>query len=102
MWFTLSMANNHWKDIFIALNRDADGNCQPFPIFSSIQDEASWKRKFVRDNPHFVDLYFHFKVKFLFETIFKKNGIEVEWLWFCIEYQARGGTTYPWLSQNQA
>ena len=90
MWFTLSMADNHWNDMFTALNRDSLGNCQPFPTFSTVQDEASWKRRFVRDNPHFVDAYFHFKVKFLFETIFKKNGIEVEWLWFRVEYQARG------------
>ena len=90
MWFTLSMADNHWKDMFIALNRDGNGNEKEFPTFLTPQAEASWKRKFVRENPHFVDSYFNNRVRHLFDTIFSEKGLEIDWLWFRIEYQARG------------
>ena len=90
LWFTLSMADNHWKDMFVMMNRDKDGKKTDFPVFESVQAEASWKRKFVRANPHLVDAYFNERVQSLFKEVFSEKGIEIEWLWFRIEYQGRG------------
>ena len=91
MWFTLSMADNHWKDLHSMLHRNADGRPVPFPDFDGdVQAEASWKRRTVRDNPHIVDQYFYMRVQALFRTMFSRFGIETEWLWFRIEYQSRG------------
>lgn len=90
IWFTISMADNHWEDLHACMNRDENGKKTPFPTFNSVAEEASWKRKFVRENPHIVDAYFNDRVHALFDTIFGKAGIELGWLWFHIEYQGRG------------
>ena len=90
VWFTMSMADNHWEDLHKCMNRDAKGNATPFPTFNSLEEEASWKRKCVRENPHIVDAYFYDRVHTLFDTVFSNSGIELSWLWFRIEYQGRG------------
>ena len=90
MWYTLSMADNHWHDLHDILTRDKDGRSVPFPNFSSIQEEAKWKRKLARQYPHIVDAYFLDRVEKLFATVFGKNGIKLEWFWYRIEYQGRG------------
>jgi hypothetical protein len=90
MWFTLSMADNHWHDLHEMLNRDKDGRPIPFPTFSSIDTENKWKRKIVRNNPHLVDAYFYERVETLFKEVFARQGIELEWFWYRIEYQGRG------------
>lgn len=90
MWFTLSMADNHWHDLHAMVYRDKHGKPRPFPVFSDAKVEAKWKRKFCRNNPHLVDQYFLDKVNSLFADMFKKNGFELEWLWYRVEYQARG------------
>ena len=90
MWFTLSMADNHWFDLHQLAYRDKEGSPRRFPTFSSIQEEAKWKRKFCRKNPHLVDAYFYEKVKMLFKTVFSKVGIDLEWFWYRVEYQGRG------------
>ena len=90
---TLSMADNHWDDLHSMLNRDKGGNVlNPMPTFDTFKKEAAWKRKCVRENPHLVDAYFYDKVQILFQEMFdKKNaGIELDWSWYRIEYQARG------------
>ncbi len=89
-WFTLSMADNHWRDLYEMLIRDEKGRPTEFPTFSSVQEEASWKRKLVRKNPHLVDEYFYHRVQLLFQELYGPNGIELDWLWFRIEYQGRG------------
>lgn len=90
MWYTLSMADNHWDDLFHLLHRDEVGKKQTFPVFATPRAEASWKRKFVRTNPHIVDAYFNERVHTLFDKVFSKSGIELEWNWYRIEYQGRG------------
>ena len=89
MWFTLSMADNHWTDLFAMMTRDSGGKVTEMPTFNSVQEEASWKRKMVRENPHLVDAYFYDRVNTLIEEVFGKNGIEIEWVWYRIEYQSR-------------
>ena len=89
-WFTLSMADNHWRDLHELLMRDGNGNATDFPTFQSVQEEASWKRKLVRDNLHIVDAYFYDRVQELFKAIHGSTGIEIDWHWFRIEYQGRG------------
>ena len=90
MWFTLSMADNHWHDLHSMVNRDKNGKPRDFPIFADAQSEAKWKRKLCRNNPHLVDQYFLDKVNSLFADVFNKDGFELDWLWYRIEYQARG------------
>ena len=53
------MADNHWRDLHELLMRDGNGNATDFPTFQSVQEEASWKRKLVRDNLHIVDACFY-------------------------------------------
>ena len=90
-WFTLSMADNHWQDLHQLILRDGKGMQTEFPTFSSFREEASWKRKLVRMNPHLVDAYFHDRVHELFNHLFPRgSGMELSWLWFRIEYQGRG------------
>ena len=89
MWFTLSMADNHWTDLFAMMTRDSGGKVTEMPTFNSVQEEASWKQKMVRENPHLVDAYFYDCVNTLIEEVFGKNGIEIEWVWYRIEYQSR-------------
>jgi hypothetical protein len=68
VWFTLSMADNHWDDLHSMLNRDKGGNVlNPMPTFDTFKEEAAWKRKCVRENPHLVDAYFYEKVPILFQ-----------------------------------
>ena len=90
MWFTLSMADNHWNDLHAMVNRDKNGKPKTFPVFSNAEVEAKWKRKFCRKNPHLVDQYFSDKVRSFFSEMFTKDGFELEWLWYHVEYQARG------------
>ena len=83
------MADNHWTDLFAMMTRDANGRITEMPTFDTVQEEASWKRKMVRENPHLVDAYFYDRVNALLTEIFGKNGIEIEWFWYRIEYQIR-------------
>ena len=53
-------------------------------------DEAKFRRKMVRENPHIVDAFFYDRVENLLSTFFGKKGIEMSWHWFRIEHQARG------------
>ena len=69
---------------------DEKGRHTEFPTFSSVQEEARWKRKLVRKNPHLVDEYFYNRVHCLFQQLFGAKGIELGWLWFRIEYQGHG------------
>jgi hypothetical protein len=43
-----------------------------------------------RENPHIVDAYFMKRVQALLDTYYRKNGLELDWSWFRIEYQERG------------
>ncbi len=43
-----------------------------------------------RENPHIVDAYFMKRVQALLDTYYGKNGLELDWSWFRIEYQERG------------
>lgn len=99
-WFTLSMADNHWQDLHQLILRDRKGRPTEFPTFSSFREEASWKRKLVRMNPHLVDAYFHDRVHELFNRLFPRgSGMKVSWLWFRIVYQGRGAPhSCPWMS----
>lgn len=90
MWFTLSMADNHWHDLHKVLHRNEKGAEIPFPNFNSHEEEASWKRKVVRENLHIVDEYFMQRVRSLFDCFFKLHGLELEWHWLRVEYQGRG------------
>ena len=91
IWFTFSMADNHWADLHELLQRDNTGRpTQPPDFRQSVQAEASWKRKVVRENPHIVDAYFQTRVRNLFRTMFGKSGLSTEWQWYRVEYQNRG------------
>ena len=75
MWFTLSMADNHWHDLHAMVYRDKHGKPRPFPVFSDAKVEAKWKRKFCRNNPHLVDQYFLDKVNSLFADILTRMDL---------------------------
>ena len=91
MWFTFSIADNHWTDLHELLHRDMKGQPVPFPDFGGDAcAEASWKRKVVRKNPHLVDAYFQIHLRNVLKIMFGTNGLESVWHWFRIEYQNRG------------
>ena len=83
LWFTLSAADNHWIDLFKTLHGTV-------PHFENPQDFVKWKRKQVRDNPHFVDSYFYDRVKVALESFFGSKGLDMKWFWFRVEFQKRG------------
>ena len=90
LWFTLSMADNHWSDLQSLFHRDARGHRTPWPEHNSEQDRAQWRRRFVRKHPHIVDAFFQQRVDELIKHIFATTGLAVEWHWYRIEYQGRG------------
>ena len=61
------MADNHWNNVFVMMNCDKYEKKTDLPGFESVQDEASWKCKFVRANHHLVDAYFYEQFQSLFK-----------------------------------
>jgi len=90
VWFTLSMADNHWEDLHSLFHRDEKGYTSEMPSFQTPQEAAKYRRKFVRANPHIVDVFFQNRVDDLIKHIFNENGLTVVWIWYRIEYQDRG------------
>ena len=84
MWFTLTAADNHWNELHRILR-----NGQPEPGGNE-EEKARRRRKLVRENPHIVDEFFELKAQELVKTVFGKQGLEIEWWWFRVEYQKRG------------
>lgn len=90
IWFTLSMADNHWFDLHSLLHRDEKGRTTEMPTSNTPQEEAKWRRKFIRKYPHIVDAFFFHRVQELIKYVFSSSGLQVEWHWYRIEYQGRG------------
>jgi ATP-dependent DNA helicase PIF1 len=86
LWWTFSAADNHWIDLH-ALNPK---ECEESSNLLNEEQKAKKRRKWVRDNPHIVDSYFHDRVILLLKTYLGKDSLEVDWLWFRVEYQGRG------------
>ena len=84
-WFTFSAADNHWLDLNKIIYRD-----RPLPVFHAEKEKCKWRRKLIRNNPHIVDSYFYDRVKAFINTFHSKNGLELSWFWFRVEYQNRG------------
>jgi len=47
IWFTLSMADNHWHDLHSMFQRNKFGHAGAFPEFATPSLEAKWKQRFV-------------------------------------------------------
>ena len=85
IWFSLSMADNHWDDLYRALDPHIlDRN------FETEQERCKWKRKLVRDNPHLVDAFFFKRIDAIYKTFFSAKGLEAAWHWLRGELQGRG------------
>ena len=76
LFWTLSAADNHWKDIMKLL--DVPEHASP-----------EVKRQAVRRNPHIVDFYFCRRVERAAKHLFRKCLI-ADWLWYRYEFQMRG------------
>ena len=61
-WFTFSMADNHWYDLHKLSGIEYDGN---------EEEKAKKRRAWVRENQHFVDDYFHLRMKQFFKCFFE-------------------------------
>ena len=85
IWFSLSMADNHWDDLHRALDPKLEER-----DFADEKEKAKWKRKLVRENPHLVDAFFFRRVNVMFETFLGSSGFEAIWHWLRGELQARG------------
>jgi hypothetical protein len=83
LWFSFSMADNHWHDLHRVL-------CPTEKVFATEEDAAAFRRKVVRENPHVVEEFFHRRVKALLHTFFGKDGFEADWHWIRYELQKRG------------
>ena len=82
LWFTFSDADNLWLDLHA-----------PGPMLGvhfNQKEKVKLRAKWVRQNPHVVDAYFFHRVKFMVEKLFGVQGLEMVWVWFRIEFQARG------------
>jgi hypothetical protein len=86
IWFSVSMADNHWQDLARALDPPGD---EP-RVFASEADAAKFRRKMVRDSPHLVDAFFMHRVKAMLKTFFGKDGFEAAWHFVRLELQKRG------------
>jgi hypothetical protein len=86
IWFSVSMADNHWQDLARALDPPGD---EP-RVFESEADAAKFRRKMVRDSPHLVDAFFMHRVKAMLKTFFGKDGFEAAWHFVRLELQKRG------------
>jgi TolA-binding protein len=82
LWFTFSAADNYWEDLHQANRKDLSN--------LSITEKAKEKRKFVRDNPHIVDMFFYRRLQMMIKHFFGKGCLRAKWIWFRIEYQGRG------------
>ena len=83
LWFSFSMADNYWHELYRILNHVARD-------FANEMEEAKFRRKLVRDNPHIVDYFFNLRLKAMLETFFGPQGFESDWHWFRFELQGRG------------
>lgn len=81
---TGSIANNHWLDFHIFSH---------IPLMDS-DDEAERvkkRRKWVRENQHFVDHYFYLCIQAMLKLYMGKNfSLKTIWQWICYEYEMRG------------
>ena len=76
LFWTLSAADNHWKDLMKLLD---------VPQGSNIQTRC----QAVRNNPHIVDYFFCRRVERAVEHLFRKCLI-ADWIWYRYEFQMRG------------
>jgi hypothetical protein len=86
IWFSVSMADNHWQDLARALDPPGE---EP-RVFASEADAARFRRKMVRDSPHLVDAFFMHRVEAMLKTFFGKEGFEAAWHFVRLELQKRG------------
>ena len=111
-WFTLSAADNHWKDMHDAFPMDmpepeqeeeeSTSNAQESQDEDEMEDvpdlDEVWKedenskakkrRLFVKENPHIVDWYFCARSDKMLMAFFLH--LCITWWWYRIEYQKRG------------
>ena len=91
VWFTLSAADNHWKDLHkLAVSDALAARFQQQQSQLSQKKKAAKRRKWIKKNPHIVDYYFHLRTKQFFSSIFGKDCLNTEWFWYRTEYQKRG------------
>ena len=92
LWFTLSAADNHWKDLHkLAVSDALAAQFQQQQSHYSQKQKAAKRRKWIKKNPHMVDYYFHLRTKqFFCSIIFGKDCLNTEWFWYRTEYQKRG------------
>ena len=84
VWMTGSMADNHWLDLHIFSH---------IPLLDSDNeaDRVKKRRKWVRENQHFVDHYFCLRIQAMLKLYMGKNfSLKTIWQWIRYEYQMRG------------
>ena len=74
LWFTFSAADNYWADLHQANKKDLSN--------LSITEKAKEKRKFVRNNPHIVDMFFYRRLQAMIKSFFGKDRLSSKWIWF--------------------
>ena len=85
IWFSLSMADNHWADLHRALDPGREAR-----VFASEKEAAKFRRNMARNNPHLVDAFFFERVKVMLKTFFGNQGFGSSWNWIRGELQNRG------------
>jgi Helitron helicase-like domain at N-terminus len=91
LWFTLSAADNHWQDLhkLVAMADAIAANAAMDRMSELLKVKKC--RKWIKNNPHIVDCYFHKQVvELYFKGIFGKDYLNAKWLWHHSEYQKRG------------
>ena len=82
VWYTFSMADNHWYDLHLLSGEEHKGN---------ESEKAKKRRKWVRENQHIVDIYFCLRVQAMLKLFLGKHfSVTTIWKWMRYEYQNRG------------
>jgi hypothetical protein len=84
-----SAADNHWQDLHKLAVADAI-NANATMAGLSERLKAKKRRKWIKNNPHVLDCYFHSRVDQHFKAFFGKECLNAEWFWRRTEYQKRG------------
>ena len=89
VWFTLSLANFYWRDLWQLLDID------DIPKEENEDEDTYFSRmkKIVQERysiqPHVVDEFFCHRVKEFVHAFFGKNGHECEYYWYRFEFQKK-------------
>jgi hypothetical protein len=91
VWFSLSAADNYWLLLYFLAINDALA-AQYRELYGELDElaKAKMRRKWVRENPHIVDYYFHIRMREFIKALFGKDCLNCEWYWLRTEYQHRG------------